>query len=136
MLHRAGTVVRVGTSAEVDRYIAALEHPLKPGIVRLRLAILASDEAITEHVKWNAPSFCYDGVDRVTFRLHPGARFQLIFHRGAKARPADPGLTFSDPSGLMTWPAPDRAVVDLPDLEAVATHEEQVIALVGRWIRT
>ena len=45
--------------AEVDRYLAELEHPLKPAIARLRAAIVGSDPAITEHVKWNAPSFCH-----------------------------------------------------------------------------
>jgi hypothetical protein len=39
-----------------------------------RTDVLASDDGITEHVKWNAPSFCYAGVDRVTFRLQPGNR--------------------------------------------------------------
>jgi hypothetical protein len=65
-----------------------LRHPLKAGVVQLRAAILASNAAITEHVKWNAPSFCYGGTDRVTSRLRPGDRLQLIFHRGATTRPA------------------------------------------------
>ena len=125
----------MGTTAEVDELLAALEHPLKPGIARLRLAILGSDAGITEHVKWNAPSFCWDGVDRVTFRLRPGALFQVIFHRGATVRSDSASFTFSDPSGLMSWAAPDRGIVDLSDLDAVATHEEQVVALVTRWIR-
>jgi hypothetical protein len=30
---------------------------LKEGIERLRTAILDSNDGITEHVKWNAPSF-------------------------------------------------------------------------------
>jgi hypothetical protein len=33
--------------------------------------------------KWNAPSFRHAGEDRVTFRLQPGDKLQLIFHRGA-----------------------------------------------------
>jgi len=44
-------------SSDVDRFLADLEHPLKAGVEQLRAAILASDDAITEHVKWNAPSF-------------------------------------------------------------------------------
>jgi hypothetical protein len=52
----------------VDTFMAELEHPFKAGVEQLRAAILASNDGITEHVKWNAPSFCYAGVDRVTFR--------------------------------------------------------------------
>ena len=79
-------------------------------------------------------SFCYGGHDRVTLRLHPGVRLQLIFHRGAATRDDTEGFVFDDPSGLMTWRAPDRAMVDLPSLEAVADHEQQVVSLVNRWV--
>jgi hypothetical protein len=122
-------------SAEVEQYLAALEHPLKEGVLELREAILAADPAITEHVKWNAPSFRHGGEDRVTFRLRPRGRLQLIFHRGAKVRADAAGFVFDDPSGLMTWPAPDRAVIDFPDLGAVAAHRAEVGALVARWVR-
>jgi hypothetical protein len=125
----------VGTpAADVEEYLTVLEHPLKEGVLRLRAAILASRLPITEHIKWNAPSFCYDGEDRVTFRLQPRGRLQLIFHRGAKVRADSTAFVFDDPSGLMTWPAPDRAVIDFPDLTAVAAREAEVSALVDRWV--
>ena len=37
---------------------------------------------------------------------------------------------------LMTRPAPDRAVVDFPDLAAVTAWQAQVVALVHRWVLT
>jgi hypothetical protein len=52
-------------SREVDLFMSGLDHPLKEGVERLRAAILDSNGGITEHVKWNAPSFCYAGEDRV-----------------------------------------------------------------------
>ncbi len=64
----------------------------------------------------------------------PGARLQLVFHRGAATRTDVEAFAFDDPFGLMAWPAPDRAVVDLPTLDAVADHEEQVVSLVQRWV--
>ena len=121
-------------SAAVEQYLTALRHPLKEGVLQLRAAILAADPAISESVKWNAPNFRYAGQDRVTFRLQPRDQLQLIFHRGAKVR-ADAGdFAFEDPSGLMTWAAPDRAVIDFPDLEAVTARRAQVVALVNRWV--
>jgi Domain of unknown function (DU1801) len=89
--------------------MARLEHPLKEGVQRLRTAILASNDTITEHIKWNAPSFRHAGQDRVTFRLQPGDKLQLIFHRGAKVRTDTAAFAFNDPTGLMTWLAPDLA---------------------------
>ena len=120
----------------VEQYLAGLQHLLKEGVLLLRTTILASDPAITEHIKWNAPSFCYDGEDRITFRLQPRGRLQLIFHRGAKVRSDTATFEFEDPSGLMTWPAPDRAVVDFPDLSTVTTNQAHISALAARWVRT
>jgi hypothetical protein len=119
---------------DVERFLADLRHPLKEGVLLLRSTVLASDPAITEHIKWNAPSFRYQGEDRVTFRLQPRNRLQLIFHRGAKVRADAATFAFDDPTGLMTWPAPDRAVIDFPDLAAVTTNRERVGTLVERWV--
>lgn len=122
-------------SAAVDSYLAELDHPLKDGVVTLRAAILSADDAITEHIKWNAPSFCYAGQDRITFRLRPGDRLQLIFHRGAKVRSDAADFVFADPSGLLTWLSPDRGMIDFEDLDAVEAHKATVIGLVQRWVR-
>ena len=82
------------TSVEVDQFMARLEHPLKEGVQRLRTAILASNDTITEHIKWNAPSFRHAGQD---FRLQPGDKLQLLFHRGAKVRTDTAAFAFNDP---------------------------------------
>ena len=101
----------------------------------MRAAILASDEEITEHVKWNAPSFCYHGDDRVTFRLRPGDRFQLVFHRGAEVRSDSDGFAFEDATGLLEWASQDRAYATLRDLKEVREKLPTVVDLVGRWMR-
>ena len=119
---------------DVDTFLAGLDHPLKTGVERLRAAILASNHGITEHVKWNAPSFCYDGVDRVTFRLQPGNRLQLVLHRGATVRDDAGDFRFEDGSGLLDWVAPDRAVITFRDLDDVAARQEAVVDVVNRWV--
>lgn len=115
----------------VEQFMATLDHPRKAEIDALRRIILAADPAITEQVKWNAPSFCYAGDDRVTFRLHPPQKVQLIFHRGAKAKDSA-GFRFEDPTGLLRWAAPDRAVLAIAD---VADRHEALTDLVVRWMR-
>jgi hypothetical protein len=107
---------------------------LKQGVQQLRVAILHSNEQITEHVKWKAPSFCYNGEDRVTFRLHPGDRIQLIFHRGAKVRTDSGEFTFEDSTGLLKWLANDRAVVTLDDMTDVEVKQAELVDLANRWV--
>jgi hypothetical protein len=111
-------------SPEVERFLAALDDPLADAIAGLRQAILAADPEIAEHIKWNAPSFRYAGHDRVTFRLPPNGGLQLIFHRSAKPKDTT-GFHFDDTHGLLTWVAPDRAIITFRD--AVET--------VNRWMR-
>ena len=55
---------------EVDLFIEKTDHPQKQEITALRNIILNSDPEITEHIKWNAPSFCVNGEDRFTFKLN------------------------------------------------------------------
>lgn len=120
-------------SEQVERFMAALEHPLKAEIAALRAVILGADAGITERVKWNAPSFCYRGDDRVTMRLHPPEQLQLIFHRGAKVREIA-GFTFEDDSGLLRWVAADRAVVTLRTREEIAAQAAALADVVRRWV--
>jgi hypothetical protein len=120
-------------SPEVDRFMKGLNHPLKEEIERLRAAILNSNDTITEHIKWKAPSFCYAGEDRVTFRLYPAERAQLIFHRGAKVKGDAADFAFEDDTGLLRWVAADRAVVALRDAEA---RQRDLVEIVNRWVVT
>jgi hypothetical protein len=119
---------------DVDRLIAAMKHPLKAGVQQLRVAILASNPEITEHVKWNAPSFRFAGEDRVTFRLHPKDLLQLIFHRGTKVRVDSAEFTFGDDTGLLDWATADRGVVTLKDLGRDRYPSADLVALISRWI--
>jgi len=113
-----------------------LEHPLKEGIEHLRTAILDSNDGITEHIKWKAPSFRYAGEDRVTFRLFPEDRVQLIFHRGVKVKGDSKDFVFEDGTGLLKWVANDRAVVALRDAEDAEAKRPALVEVVNRWVVT
>jgi hypothetical protein len=119
---------------DVEDYLRELRHPMKEGVEQLRAAILASNAGITEHIKWNAPSFCLDGVDRATFRLQPGDRLQLVLHRGAKVRDDSEGFRFDDPTGSVEWVTSDRGVVTFRDLDDVEARRDAVVDLVNRWV--
>lgn len=111
-----------------------LDHPRKSEVEELRAAILASNPDITERIKWNAPSFCYHDEDRVTFRLQPGNRVELIFHRGAKVRSDADAFAFADPTGLLSWASSDRGVVTVADREDLKAKEADIVKLVNLWM--
>ena len=117
----------------VETYLESLEHAHKRAIERLRRLILDAVPDLSERIKWNAPSFGRGEDDRITMRLHPGDRLQLILHRGAKAG-ADDLFRFEDPDKLIAWAAPDRGVItfkDEADLEAKSAALPEVLR---RWV--
>ncbi|MGY4544090.1 hypothetical protein ACVWY0_004033 [Arthrobacter sp. UYNi723] len=119
----------------VDSFLESLDHPLKPVIERLRLAVLDADDAITERIAWRAPSFCFESVDRVTFNLRPLHHVQLIFHRGAKTIVDDFHFDASKWSGLLEMIGQDRGQVIFPSAQAAAARREEFVALVREWVR-
>lgn len=122
----------VAGTTEVDRYLAALDHPFRDGVVAFRAALLAADPALTERVAWNAPSFARDGVDRVTFRLHPRQVCQLVLHCGARPREGAPPVV-EDPAGLLVRRTPDRGVVTFADPAQLDARRDDVVRLAVAW---
>ena len=112
---------------------AALAPAWRAAVTELRAAILASNPAVTEHVKWNAPSLCDGGDDRVTFRFPPRGGVQLILHRGAKPKDTR-GFRFVDPTGLIAWAAPDRGVVTFTQAAQLRARRADLVALVNAWL--
>ena len=121
-------------SAEVDAYLATLDHPMAASVAGLRDDFLALDPDLGEHIKWNAPSFVFDGDDRVTFRLHPKGLLQIVLHRGTKIRADAADFRFDDPSGLIAWPAQDRGVITLDNPTDAEAKRSVVLDIVKRWL--
>ncbi len=124
---------RAKPAQDVAAFLDALDHPLRAEIETVRALIHEAEPRLAEHIKWNAPSFHIAGEDRVTFRLHPPTRLELIFHRGVKPKDTT-GFTFEDASGLTRWAAPDRAVVTLEDKADIEAKSGALQQLVRQWI--
>lgn len=88
---------------------AACTHPRRAELEQLLAVLLESGPGLRAGIKWGGPSVSDGVADRLTFRLQPGDRVELVFHRGVKPPPA-PGFRFPDPSGRLRFAAPDRAV--------------------------
>lgn len=117
----------------VDAYLDDLQHARKTEVAALRLVILSAVPDLVERIKWNAPSFGLGDDDRITMRLHPGDRLQLILHRGAKAG-ADDFFRFEDPDRLIAWAAPDRGVVTFKDADDLASKSAPLSEVLRRWV--
>jgi hypothetical protein len=117
----------------VSVFLATLEHSRKAEINRVRNIILGTNADIVEKIKWNAPSFGLEEDDRITFRLQPGDKVDLIFHRGVKPKALD-GFAFTDETGLLKFVAPDRALLIFSDAVDIESKIEKLRWLVRAWI--
>lgn len=120
--------------ATVDAFLAELDADRATVVAGLRRLALAAGPGVTEHIKWNAPSFCWDNDDRLTLGLERTGGIRLVLHRGAKPKDAS-GFVFADAAGLAKWPAPDRGVVVVKDAADFAARSAAIEELVGRWFK-
>jgi len=130
---RAGARLKLQPCAEVDSFMAQLEHPHKPAIEAIRRVVCGADPAIAEGIKWNAPSFRTAGYFATT-HLRAKQGVGLILHLGAKVRDL-PGVTIDDPDGLLTWLARDRAIVTFANGDEVRNRKAALEHIVRQWIR-
>lgn len=123
------------TTAAVDRFMAALDHPFKSELETLRRALLATDPAIAEGIKWNAPSWRTTEYFATT-HLRSKAGLGLILHLGAKVRALpEGGLDIPDPAGLLKWLGPDRAQVEFSSAADLDGKLPALKTLLRAWIR-
>ena len=116
----------------VEAWLAARTPEIRSAVERLRALALNAADGVTEHIKWNGPSFCIDGDDRITVGLAPKGGVRAILHRGVKVKDAT-GFVFWDDSGLIQWVAADRGVVTFADEAAIAARAEAFADICRRW---
>lgn len=111
----------VNNTAQVDEFMAQLEHPLKAEVQEIREIIKNVNNQITEQIKWNAPSFSYQGEYLVTFNLRAREHIHLVFHN-----PAIPAVK----SELLEGDYKDRRMAyfsDMADIEVKRSALEKAI---------
>lgn len=118
-----------------QEFMTQFDDARKPLVEALRNAILEACPTLTETIKWNAPSYCHDGKDRLTMMLHKKDRVGLILHTGVKPKEDKkaPRL-FADDSGLLEWNSNIRATITFFDLAEFLAKRDLFRAAVIRWV--
>ncbi len=122
----------------VAAYMNALQHPLKDVVEALRNAILVTDTAIGEQVKWNSLAYYYTGEmkpsdpkeykrDIVVFNLHKKDFILLVFPTGA---------TINDTTGLLEGNFPDgRKIAKFATVGEVESKEKSLQIVIQEWLK-
>lgn len=128
---------KLSEEEQVTEYIQKLDPSLAETITFLRQAILAIDAEISEHIKWNSPSFYYSGDitpfnpkeykrDILVMNLYRGNHILLVFPTGAK---------ITDTSGLLEGNYPDgRKIARIKDLDEAKSRQKDLENAIRNWM--
>ena len=110
---------------EVDIWFEDKRHPLQDAMQAVRRIALASDERISESIKWSTPTFSYKGN---IFSFNPAKKFvSLLFHHGAHIPGTFPALEGDgDTARVMRF-------ADTADVEARADELAEVLRAWCAW---
>lgn len=118
----------------VEDYLEDLTDEKREQVEALRKIIASSNSRLTELIKWNSPSYSYQGVDCITFNLHR-EKVSILVHMGVskkedKKRPP----IFEDTSGLLEWNSNIRATMTFDDLDDISSKERDITKILKKWL--
>lgn len=122
--------------ADIPDFLNDLPPDKKAQVELLRTIIKAAEPSLTEHIKWNAPSYVFDGMDRVTFNLlNKEGLVKLVLHVGG-TRPENKKGTpvMSDDSGLIAWQSDIRGILTFTDLADIKAKQKTITDILSRWL--
>jgi len=118
-----------------QEFLIKFDDERKPLVEALLQAINEECPNLTKIIKWNAPSFCDNGKDRMTIMLHKKDSVGLILHTGAKPKEDKkaPHL-YEDSTGLLEWNSNIRATITLVDIPDFFAKRNLFKKAVKQWL--
>jgi len=119
----------------VDEFLNDLTDDRRQQVEALRSIIKAVNLELTEHIKWNSPSYILDGEDRITFNMHYPDQTMILVHMGAtrkETKKADPIM--NDETGLIKWNSDIRGTLAFRSLNDIACSKADIIKVLSAWL--
>lgn len=126
----------VSNTEKVSEYIQKLESPIKEIVEFIRQVILSTDNEIAEQIKWNSPSFYYNG-EMKDFDAKEYKRDILVMnlHRGNILLVLPTGAKINDTTGILEGNYTDgRKLIKIKDLEDAKSKEDGLRKVLKEWL--
>jgi hypothetical protein len=123
-------------SEQVTELIRKLDDPTAEAVRLIRQVFLNTDEHISEQVKWNSPSFYYNG-DMQPFDPKEYKRNIAVanLHRGRLMLVFPTGIKITDTSGFLEGSYTDgRRIVNFKDASDVRAKENLLRSAIIDWL--
>ena len=106
-------------SKEVDAWFARYDNPMKDVVLRIRDIVLGADSRIGECIKWQAPTFTFEG-NLASFFPKSKQHASLMLHTGARIPGRHPFLEGTgDTSRVMKIASVAEANAARSDIEKI-----------------
>jgi uncharacterized protein YdhG (YjbR/CyaY superfamily) len=106
-------------SKEVEAWLARYQNPMKDVVLRIRDIVLGADSRIGECIKWQAPTFTFEG-NLASFYPKSKQHASLMFHTGARIPGRHPLLEGTgDTSRVMKIGSVSEADAARSDIEKI-----------------
>jgi hypothetical protein len=130
-------IQKLSDQEQVSEYISKLEPVLAEIIETIRQLFLNVDPLISEHIKWNSPSFYYNGAmkdfDPKTYKRDLAV---LNLNRGRIMLVLPTGDKINDHSGLLEGDYKDgRRLINFKDLDDVNSKKVALEHIIKEWIK-
>lgn len=116
--------------------VSALDDSARGQVELLRDIIGSLGAGLTEHVKWNAPSYVLDGEDRITMNLrNREGVVKLVLHMGA-TRPENKNGSpvLGTDEGLVEWASDIRGLIAFDDDDDIRAKEPALRRVLTGWL--
>lgn len=120
----------------VEEFLSDLNEDKRLQVDSLRDLIFNTVPQLTEHIKWNAPSYVLDGEDRITFNLmNKQGVVKLVFHMGATRREDKKGVPIMrDDSGLIEWSSDIRGMITFNSIDEITSNTVALKKIIMDWL--
>ncbi len=120
----------------IPELVSALDDDTRAQVELLRDVILAVEPALTEQVKWNAPSYVLDSEDRITMNLrNKQGLVKLVLHMGATRPENKKGApVLLDDEGIVEWASDIRGFITFTDEADIRARESLLRRVLIGWL--
>ena len=119
----------------VDEFLNGLDEDRRSQVLKLREYILDVEPSLTEHIKWNAPSYVKNDEDRITFNtMNKESIVKLVFHMGATKAEDKNGQPILKGAHLIEWASDIRGYMTFTTLDEIIANKKEIKRTVQEWL--
>ena len=120
----------------VNAFLTDLSDERKQQVSLLREIIISTNPQLTEHIKWNSPSYVLNGEDRITFNIHYPDKTMILLHMGATRKEDKKGTPImNDTTGLIKWNSDIRGTLSFNTTSEIEHHRAEIVQLLNSWLQ-